>query len=62
VVPEPSRASPSSSLDGVGSGQVAQIYEVVACSWWVAAWAAMARCLVAVLGAYLAQPKCCGRI
>jgi len=50
----PSRASSSSSMEGVGGGRAAQIYGVVACSRWVAAWAAMARCWVAVLGAYLA--------
>jgi hypothetical protein len=49
-----SRPSPSSSIVGVCGGGVAQIYDVVAYSWWAAVWAAMACCWVAILGAYLA--------
>ena len=43
----------SFSMEGVSGGRAAQIYGVVACSRWVAAWAVMARCWVTVLEAYL---------
>jgi hypothetical protein len=44
------RAISGLSVEGVGGGRVAQIYEVMACSWWVAAWAVMTSCWVVVLG------------